>query len=424
MYYAAINWLFWWQYMTVLSHIEELGQIVNVDEYRRLEAVLDEAKSKDEIDRLILNHSIPQSAAAKACGISLNTFRDRVAEAKKLGVIPEILQTGNRYLYTLKHMHALMDWMEIPKWSDKQLGCNVMNIQNQKGGTGKSTTLISIAAGLALNLQQRMKVLVIDLDPQGSMRIYAESDPENSNDLLTAVDLMLGNKEEDSYYASLRDMGYEHDELVKMSVINTHIPNLSVLPAFPSDERFSAAAWNDYAKTGQLDYVNYLKEKVIKHLRDDYDLILIDTGPHVNPLVWSAMEACNSILVPVSPRKLDWKSTGQFLSELGGHISNLPSAGKQLNYFKIMVVNFDDEQNRDLEILDQIKDVSGKTVFSSVIKRSSAFEAANRHYRTVFDIRKSDGFCPDRQLEKAVDSLKNVVRELMLDLNDVKSAKE
>jgi hypothetical protein len=53
------------------------------------------------------------------------------------------------------------------------------------------------------------------------------------------------------------------------------------------------------------------------------------------------------------------------------------------------------------------------------VKRSSAFEAASRNYRTVFDIKKGDNLCPDRQLDKALSSLQDVARELLLSLNEI-----
>ena len=339
-------------------------------------------------------------------------------EAIKEGIIPAVVYTSGRYLYTLRHMHILMDWMKLPKWSDNHSGCPVVDVQNQKGGTGKSTTLFNMATSIALDLKQRRRVLVVDLDPQGSLRNFAATDHGNTNQMLTCVDLMIGELEPESYYSSLVDNGYEHDELVVSSIIQTHIPNLDIIPSFPSDERFSASAWESYAKTGEMfSFLKLLNSKVLATLKADYDLIFIDTGPHTNPLVWNAMEACDVVVVPVSPRKLDWKSTCQFIDELPNHFRRLPSEGKNVQLFKIMVVNYDEEQSRDLEMLNQIKDKGGKWTLNCVVKRSSAFETASRHYRTVFDLKKTD--CPSRQLSKAVDSLKDTTRELLLNLSEI-----
>lgn len=407
--------------MSIVDRIKKLGPVIAENEIGRLQAVMDNTNTEEDLNKLVLHHSVSQSEAARLCGISLNTFKDRIAAAIKENVIPEVLFEANKYRYTLNHMHALMDWMGIEKWSDKNKHTIVMDVQNQKGGVGKSTTVISLAAGIALQMQERRRVLVIDLDPQGThQQITAPYFRDIDSDLvLSAVDIMLGSDEKDGVYSELVRNGYTHQQIVEHSILNTHIPNLDVLPAFPSDERFSQKAWEEHSRTGELHHVNRLKKRIIDPLLDNYDLIMIDTGPHVNPLTWSALEACNALLVPVCPRKLDWVSTGQFISNLPGQLSMLPSKGENIKYFKAITVNYDEEQGRDLEMLHQIKTVLGHDVLNVTIKRSSAFEAATRNYRTVFDIRKSDNLCPDRQLDKALSSMNDAIRELLLTLRDV-----
>lgn len=404
--------------MSVTENVLELTEKISQHEISRVEAVLEGLKHKDDIDKLILAHSLTQNEAARTCGLSLNTFKERVADAIKLGVIPEILYEQNKYRFTLQHMHLLMDWMGIPSWASSGKPSIVLNVQNNKGGTGKSTTVSSLGAAIALILSQRMRVLIIDLDPQGSQRVIAAPNMSDGVEFLSAVDCMLGDFEPDSYYDQLRKSNYTHENILLSAILTTHIPNLDILPAFPTDERFSSSAWFDYADTGKLNHLTLLKEKVIEPLKQYYDLILIDTGPHSNPLTWAALEACNALLIPVSPRKLDWVSTGQYISSLPNLFQTIPSHGKNIKYMKVISVNYDEEQGRDFEILNNMKDVLGSNLLNAQIKRSSAFEAASRNYRTVSDIRKSDNLCPDRQLDKAIQSLGDVSRELILTLSD------
>lgn len=407
--------------MELQLQLRNLAPVIQQHEISRLQAVIENTKTSDDINSLVLHHCVSQADAARICGISLNTFKERVLEAKEQGVIEEVLFESNKWLYSLNHMHALMDWMKLPKWRDTHKEPLVLNCQNQKGGVGKSTTVISMAAGIALRMHERRRVLIIDLDPQGTVQqITAPMVRESDYDVvLSAVDIMLGSEEKEGEYSQLINQGYTHQEILEHSILNTHIPNLDVLPAFPADERFSQAAWTEYAKTGELMHVKRLKKKIIEPLKDLYDLIIIDTGPHVNPLSWSALEACNALIVPVSPRKLDWVSTGQFLTNLPDQMQNLPSKGNNIKFFKVITVNYDEEQLRDIDILNQIKTVLGSYVLNATIKRSSAFEAASRNYRTVFDIRKKDNLCPDRQLDKAISSMNDTIRELLLKMEEV-----
>jgi cellulose biosynthesis protein BcsQ len=405
--------------MSVVQGLSELAEKISQHEISRIEAVLEGLKTSEDIDRLILAHSLTQAEAARVCGLSINTFRERVAEAIELGIIPAVLYDNKKYRFTLKHMHAIMDWLGIETWASLNKEPIVINTQNNKGGTGKSTTVTSIAAGVALQLKQRRRVLVIDLDPQGSQRVIAAPDMTDDQRFLSAVDVMLGEFEEGSHYQQLIAEGHSHEEILLSTVLGTHIPNFDIIPAFPTDERFSSAAWFDFAEKGELTFLRLLKEKVIEPLKAHYDFIMIDTGPHSNPLTWAALEACNALFIPVSPRKLDWVSTGQYINGLPQIFSQLPSKGENIKYLKVMAVNFDEEQGRDFEILEHMKDVLGRYLINAQLKRSSAFEAASRNYRTIHDLRKGDNLCPDRQLDKAISSMNDVVRELLLTLKDV-----
>lgn len=402
-----------------LKIINRISPNILNNEVSRVEAVLEGMITPEDLNRLVLNHSQFQSEAARTCGVSLNTFKERVAEAIEKGIIPEVIQENNKYRYTLNHIHALMDWMKCPKWADKKRGCIVLDVQNQKGGSGKSTTVISLAAGIALNVKERRRVLVIDLDPQGTLRVVAAPDLTAAPGILSAVDIMLGADEPDSDYSKFLGAGYSEEQILNHAIKKTHIPNLDIIPAFPTDERFSSAAWFEFAKSGELRHLNLLKDKIINPLKNDYDMILIDTGPHVNPLTWSALEACNAMLIPVTPRKLDWASTGQFIMNLPDQFKFLPSKGENIKFLKVAAVNYDEEQNRDLEMLNQMKIVLGGDMLNPVIKRSTAFESASRNYRTVYDLRKSDNLCPERQLDKAISSLNDVTRELLISLNEI-----
>lgn len=412
--------------MKVLQRLRNLAPVIEQNEITRLQAVIENTKTAEDINQLILHHCKSQADAARLCGISLNTFKERVAEAKAQGVIDDVLFESNKWLYSLSHMHALMDWMGLPRWRDTHKEPIIINCQNQKGGTGKSTTVISMAAGIALRMHERRRILIIDLDPQGTAQQVSAPSINESEDsiVLSAVDIMLGSDEKESEYSQLINQGYTHQQILENCILNTHIPNLDVLPAFPNDERFAQAAWMEYAKTGELMHVKRLKTKIIEPLKDLYDMIIIDTGPHVNPLSWSALEACNALIVPVSPRKLDWVSTGQFLSNLPDQLINLPSKGANIKFFKVITVNYEDEQGRDVDMLDQIKTILGADVLNATIKRSPAFEAASRNYRTVFDIRKKDNLCPDRQLDKALSSLNDTIRELLLKMEEVNFGEE
>ncbi|AYV25028.1 ParA family protein [Vibrio mediterranei] len=404
------------------KRIEKRAEGLSKNEISRREAIIDQTYIEiddKEISNLLLTHCVSKQNIASLCGVSLNTYITYEEKAIEEGVMQPAIKYKGKWQYTPSHVHAMMDYLGKNRWSDKYQ-TSVINVQNQKGGTGKSTATISLATELALDFNSRPRVCVIDLDPQGSLRVFVDPDQieEATLDMLTTVELMLGEYAPSGLYNEYVEQGYSHKQIVDMSLLGTHLPNLFILPAIPSDEVFSSIAWQSGLANGDLGYLKLLKERVIEPLKADFDLIFIDTGPHVNPLSWNALYAANVLLVPVTPHKLDWQSTLQFYESLPNQLRNLPNDSEGIVFEKFLITNRDTENNRDDEIVDLIKDEMGSLVLNNQILKSSAFEAAARNYRTICDIRKSDKLCPDTQLDKAQTSISAVANELKNLLKD------
>ncbi len=400
--------------MTITQQLRDASNRITQDEQEHKKKVGKKTKTKDGFDRLIFNHTKPATEVAQLCGVSKPTLMDRVAEAVKTGLLEEIEKVANQYRFTIEHTQKTMDLFEQPKWSDRFTEAQVIIIENLKGGTGKSNSCISLAASIALDYQERPRTLVIDLDPQGSQSEYSNIDVESDGDILTAVDLMLGEYEEDSVYQEFLDEGFMHEEIVLESLLTTHIPNLKILPAFSNDERFNSMAWDQQWNGDETtDFLSLLKTKVIDVLKPHFDFIFIDTAPQLNPLVWTALEAANGLLVPCTPHALDWKSTSNFMKILPGITEQLPSRGENLKWWKVLATNFDDEHDRDMNIIKRMQRALGEDMFYNSIARSTAFEQASQNLRTVLDIRKVEKFCSDKQLDKALLSLNTVKREFI-----------
>ncbi|WP_199438607.1 ParA family protein [Vibrio owensii] len=403
---------------TLIEEIKQKASSVRQKESSRRETVLEgssvEISGDIEVSRVLLNHCVSKQQMSGFCGISGPVYAEMEAKAIKEGKMEPAIKHSGRWQYTPSHIHAMLDYLNRPAWKDKSETA-VINIQNQKGGTGKSTTLITLATNLALDHHNRLRICVIDLDPQGSLRTFIDNHAMNASDdefdILTAVDLMLGDQEDDSHYAELRAKGHSHDDIVNKSLLASHLHNLHIIPAFPSDERFSSVAWQSGLAQGNKDCLKLLKEKVIDVVRDQFDVILIDTGPQVNPLTWNALYATGGLIIPVTPHKLDWKSTIQFYDSLPLQIESLPDGSEEIRFVKFLITNKDTENDRDSEVVDMIKDDMGQMVMNSHILKTSAFESAARHYRTVCDIRKSDKLCPPLQLDKAMASVASVTSE-------------
>ncbi len=255
---------------------------------------------------------------------------------------------ANHYSISLQEAHMLMDAAAVPKFHQRKQSANnkpwIINVQNQKGGTGKSMSAVHLAACLALNLDKRYRICLIDLDPQGSLRLFLNpqiSISEHEN-IYSAVDVMLENVPEGT------DIDIEF--LRRNVLLPTQYPNLKTISAFPEDAMFNAEAWQNLSQNQSLDIVKLLKEKLIDKIADDFDVIMIDTGPHVDPLVWNAMYASNALLIPCAAKRLDWASTVNFFQHLPTVYEMFPEDWKGLEFVRLMPTMFEDDNKKQVSV--------------------------------------------------------------------------
>jgi cellulose biosynthesis protein BcsQ len=379
-----------------------------------------------DIDGIKKNQSLSLSELSRTLRVTPNLLREYIAKAIENGVLPDVMQQNNgRYLYTLEHCALITELMAQPdsslksgakRWRDQEHKKHVIVVTSQKGGTGKTQTAACLASGIAQDVGSSIRVLVIDLDPQGSQRTFSAPDISSTDNILTAVDLMLGEAEKNELYLAAREH-YSHDEIVKVSCLPTYNPNLKILPAFPSDERFNSYAWTNM--TDGMDVLRLLQDKVITPVIDDFDIIIVDLPPSNTPLVWTAYEAATTLLIPCATRELDWSSIKEFMVDLPDKLEILPSKGENLDTFKVVATLYEDDKNNNLSSLTEMKSLLGQHLLNTPIPKSSAFEAAAKSNRTPWEMRKADRLCPVGQLDKAQYALSSFTREFVLTLTGI-----
>jgi len=402
----------------ITEKMDKLGERVGHSELRKRTAALEHARDAHELNELITRHSIAHSELASTLGLHRSKLHQIVNEAIEKGAMDEVQRDVNKYNYTLRHVHQLFDYLDQPRWLNDFKECVVMAISNLKGGTGKSSTTIHLAVALALDLMMRPRVLVVDLDPQGSLSSYGLTAEDDETNIVTAIDISLGNFENEMYQALVNE-GFTHDDVINAALIETHIPNLHIMPALTHDERF-VAAYYGAEESQRPNVLKSFRDEVIEKVKDDYDIILIDTGPRNDPLSWAAFEAANAVLTPVSPRTLDWNATGLFLRSLSPTIEEVcPSKGENLKWFKVAPVNVEITYDRDKAMVNAIMQESGLNAITNHIVRSPAFELANSKYVSVFDLKKKDSNINPKHIDSAVNSVKSFAHEVKMSLATV-----
>ncbi len=213
----------------------------------------------------------------------------------------------------------------------------IIAVTNQKGGVGKTTTAVNLAACLAY---KGKKVLVVDSDPQGN----STSGLGISKD---SIELSL--------YDCLAD-----SEKTKEAVVKSACRGLSVIPSLPE---LSAAEIELASQENRERFV----EKALAKVKDDYDFIIIDSPPALGMLTINIMTAADSLLIPIQCEYYALEG----LSQLMTSIKNIKkSLNTDLEIEGIVATMFDSRTNLSQQVLDEVKKHFPDKVFSTPIPRN------------------------------------------------------
>ena len=239
----------------------------------------------------------------------------------------------------------------------------IISVINQKGGVGKTTTVINLAAGLS---QQNKKILVVDLDPQGNATTgLGLSNMENSSD--TIYDVLNGTKE---IVEVIQQTKFENLDIITS---NVDLSGLEIETAEDVNRAF------------------ILKHKLTAYLNDSralYDYILIDCPPSLSLLTVMALVSSHSLVVPLQTEFFALEGLTQLIKTIDRIKVSL---NPELNIRGILLTMYDKRNKLSSQVEKEARDYFNEKVYSTVIPRNVRLSEAPSHGVPVLIYDKS---CP------------------------------
>ncbi len=236
------------------------------------------------------------------------------------------------------------------------IGKKIIAIANQNGGVGKTTTSINLGAALC---ELKQNILLIDLDPQGTLTIALGFDSDNLSDTI---------------YNVLTD----HNFSIKEAILETdNGPNL-----IPANLDLSAA---EIELLNELARERYLKER-LKSLRDSYDFIIIDCSPSLSLLTINALVAADAIIIPVATQYLRFRGLKLLLETIEKVRAKF---NPKLPLPKMLPTMFQTRTIHSREVLEELKDSFGSQVFKTIIRHTVRLAEAPITGQSILNYRKA-----------------------------------
>ena len=228
----------------------------------------------------------------------------------------------------------------------------IIAIANQKGGVGKTTTSVNLAASLGV---LEKKILIIDVDPQANAS--------------SGLGIDVDGVEVGSYQV------LEHTKSAKEAVIKSNAPNVDIIPAHIDLVAIEI-------ELVDKDEREYMLKEALTGIRDDYDYIIMDCAPSLGLLTLNALTAADSVIIPIQCEYFALEGLGKLLNTIK---SVQKIHNEALDIEGLLLTMFDSRLRLSNQVVEEVQKHFSDMVFNTIIQRNVRLSEAPSYGESIIN---------------------------------------